>query len=124
MQGNFLFPEFSLDNVDCLHSGSFQLVNIFYFPFPVFSGFKTIADHHGQGAKFDVTFGHHPLTVIVKPSLDFREVDMEFGHLIRVLHFPFYSFGGGILGFKGTHDVFGWRVAAVFAATESKRGGE
>ena len=93
MQGNFLFSEFCFDDVDGLHSGSFQLVNVFYFPFSVFSGFKAVANYHGERTILDVAFCHHPLAIVVKPSLDFREVDMEFGYLIRVLHFPFYSFG-------------------------------
>ena len=111
-------------DVDGFHPGSFQLVNVFYFPSSVFSGFKAIADYHGEGTILDVAFCHHPLAVVVKPSLGFREVDMEFGHLIRVFHFPFYSFGRRVFCFKGTHDVFGWSVAAVFAATKGKRGGE
>ena len=48
MQGNFLFSEFCFDDVDGLHSGSFQLVNVFYFPFSVFSGFKAVANYHGE----------------------------------------------------------------------------
>ena len=80
-------------DVDGFHPGSFQFVNVFYFPFSVFSGFKAVANYHGERTILDVAFCHHPLAIVVKPSLDFREVDMEFGYLIRVLHFPFYSFG-------------------------------